>query len=308
MNPSGKRIRVPAKIARAVALGETAARSKTAAWMANAVTKGAAETKTGRSSRRRAWLAHRKRVLDIACGEGYGSNLLAAAGAEVIGIDIAPDVIAHAKRAYPRQNLIFREGSCLNIPMDDKSIDLVVSFETIEHLDDHEQFLREIKRVLSDSGALIISSPDKREYTDRIDNKNRFHKLELNHEDFYSLLKKHFKNCRIAKQRLVVGSWIAPDKTSPGDVPGTFGGDIGSVDFDLGLIGFEPDQLARILAGLGSSGLTDPDSIPPVPEEPVTRPGDLRRQPRKQEYLGFTRTLKFNPYSTGFCGLWRRIC
>ena len=180
-------------------------------------------------------LAHGKRVLDIACGEGYGSNLLAAAGAEVIGIDIAPDVIAHAKRAYPRQNLIFREGSCLNIPMDDKSIDLVVSFETIEHLDDHEQFLREIKRVLSDSGALIISSPDKREYTDRIGNKNRFHKLELNHEDFYSLLKKHFKNCRIAKQRLVVGSWIAPDKTSPGDVPGTFGGDIGSVDFQGGV-------------------------------------------------------------------------
>ena len=180
-------------------------------------------------------LAHGKRVLDIACGEGYGSNLLAAAGAEVIGIDIAPDVIAHAKRAYPRQNLIFREGSCLNIPVDDKSIDLVVSFETIEHLDDHEQFLREIKRVLSDSGALIISSPDKREYTDRIGNKNRFHKLELNHEDFYSLLKKHFKNCRIAKQRLVVGSWIAPDKTSAGDVPGTFGGDIGSVDFQGGV-------------------------------------------------------------------------
>jgi DNA modification methylase len=51
--------------------------------------------------------------------------------------------------------------------------------------------------------------------------------------------------------------------------------DIGSVDFDLGLIGFEPDQLARLLAELGSSGLTDPDSIPPVPEEPVTRPGDL---------------------------------
>ena len=229
--------------------------------------------------------------MDIACGEGYGSNLLAAAGAEVIGIDIAPDVIAHAKRAYPRQNLIFREGSCLNIPVDDKSIDLVVSFETIEHLDDHEQFLREIKRVLSDSGALIISSPDKREYTDRIDNKNRFHKLELNHEDFYSLLKKHFKNCRIAKQRLVVGSWIAPDKTSAGDVPGTFGGDIGSVDFQGGV----PQGVYSIALCLRC-----------LPSEIEIR--HLRRQPRKQEYLGFTRTLKFNPYSTGFCGLWRRIC
>jgi DNA modification methylase len=48
-------------------------------------------------------------------------------------------------------------------------------------------------------------------------------------------------------------------------------------DFDLGLIGFEPDQLETILAGLGSSGLTDPDSVPEVPEQPVTRPGDIWR-------------------------------
>src|SRR5271155_888037 len=46
-------------------------------------------------------------------------------------------------------------------------------------------------------------------------------------------------------------------------------------DFDLGLIGFEPDQLETILAGLGSSGLTDPDSVPEVPDRPVTRPGDI---------------------------------
>ena len=122
-------------------------------------------------------LAHGKRVLDIACGEGYGSNLLAAAGAEVIGIDIAPDVIAHAKRAYPRQNLIFREGSCLNIPMDDKSIDLVVSFETIEHVWDEQQvtFLREIERVLKPEGLLLMSTPNKLLYSDQPNHKNPFH-------------------------------------------------------------------------------------------------------------------------------------
>jgi hypothetical protein len=51
--------------------------------------------------------------------------------------------------------------------------------------------------------------------------------------------------------------------------------EIGSSDFDLGLIGFEPDQLAHILAGLGSVGLIDPDSVPAVPDQPVTRPGDV---------------------------------
>src|SRR5436190_2781255 len=50
---------------------------------------------------------------------------------------------------------------------------------------------------------------------------------------------------------------------------------LGSADFDLGLLGFEPDQLETILAGLGSSGLTDPDSVPAVPDQPVTRPGDI---------------------------------
>ena len=51
--------------------------------------------------------------------------------------------------------------------------------------------------------------------------------------------------------------------------------DLGFADFDLGLIGFEPDQLETILAGMGSSGLTDPDSIPEVPDRPVTRLGDI---------------------------------
>jgi DNA modification methylase len=51
--------------------------------------------------------------------------------------------------------------------------------------------------------------------------------------------------------------------------------ELGSTDFDLGLIGFEPDRLETILAGLGSSGLTDPDSVPEVPDQPVTRPGDI---------------------------------
>jgi DNA modification methylase len=51
--------------------------------------------------------------------------------------------------------------------------------------------------------------------------------------------------------------------------------ELGFTGFDVGLIGFEPDQLDTILAGLGSSGLTDPDSVPEVPDQPVTRLGDI---------------------------------
>ncbi|MBA2585047.1 MAG: methyltransferase domain-containing protein, partial [Chthoniobacterales bacterium] len=180
-------------------------------------------------------IANGKRVLDIACGEGYGSNLLAAVSAQVIGVDIDAEVVAHAKRAYQKENLIFREGSCLKIPVEDHSIDLVVSFETIEHIDEHAEFLREIKRVLAPEGALLISSPDKREYTDRTGTTNPFHKSELYHDDFHRLLKQYFKKCRVGKQRLIAGSWIAPDASSPTDVFGTFNGEIKYVNFQPGV-------------------------------------------------------------------------
>src|SRR5438552_14089006 len=180
-------------------------------------------------------LADGKRVLDIACGEGYGANLLAATAAQVIGVDIASEVIAHARQAYRKENLIFREGSCLNIPVEDHSIDLVVSFETIEHIDEPLAFLQEIKRVLAVDGTLIMSSPDKAEYTDRTGATNPFHKRELYHEEFLLLLKQHFKRCRIGKQKLVAGSWIAADDLAAEDTFGTFSGDIHSIAFRPGV-------------------------------------------------------------------------
>ncbi len=180
-------------------------------------------------------LAEGKRVVDIACGEGYGSNLLAATAAHVIAIDIAPEVIAHARKKYGRDNLTFQVGSCLEIPLDDHTIDLLVSFETIEHIDDHFAFLREIKRVLAPEGTLIISSPDKAEYSDRTGASNPFHKRELYHEEFHLLLRQHFKHCRMGKQKLVAGSWIAPDGGRSDDVVGTFTGDIHHIRFQPGV-------------------------------------------------------------------------
>src|SRR5438132_12088970 len=94
-------------------------------------------------------LADGKRVLDIACGEGYGSNLLAATAAQVIGVDIASEVIAHARQAYRKENLIFREGSCLNIPVEDHSIYILVCFKYIEYIVEPHSFFRDIKLFLA---------------------------------------------------------------------------------------------------------------------------------------------------------------
>jgi len=151
-----------------------------------------------------------KKVLDIACGEGYGSNLIADVAASVIGVDISRKTIKHAKTHYHKPNLKFMQGSCADIPLKKNSVDLVVSFETIEHHDQHEEMMREIRRVLKSDGILIISSPDKKEYSDIPNYTNPFHVKELYLSEFDNLLKRKFKNVTMLGQRVKFGSLIAP--------------------------------------------------------------------------------------------------
>ncbi|MFG6157358.1 glycoside hydrolase family 99-like domain-containing protein [Halomonas sp. 1390] len=149
-----------------------------------------------------------KRVLDIACGEGYGSHLLAGAAQQVIGVDISEDAVAHATEHYRRDNLEYRQGDCAAIPLADASVDVVVSFETIEHHDQHETMLSEIKRVLVPGGLLVISSPDKREYSDRPGYANPYHVKELYRDEFEALLTHHFAHHELLGQKLLYASAI----------------------------------------------------------------------------------------------------
>lgn len=155
-------------------------------------------------------LAVEQDVLDIACGEGYGSNMLAEVARSVVGVDIASDTVAHAQARYPRGNLQFLEGDCAAIPLADASVDLVVSFETIEHHDRHEQMLREIRRVLRPGGVLLISSPNRPEYDQTLTEPNPFHVKELDQGEFEGLLRAHFHNVALYGQRVLSGLVIAP--------------------------------------------------------------------------------------------------
>jgi ubiquinone/menaquinone biosynthesis C-methylase UbiE len=152
-----------------------------------------------------------KSVLDLASGEGYGSMALAKAAHSVFGVDIDAASIEHANYQYRDcKNLKFLVGSCDSLPLPDKSVEVVTSFETIEHHDKHEEMMLEIKRVLKPGGLLIISSPNRLTYSDESNYSNPYHVKELYYDELINLLEHHFEYVRIYGQRLATGSFIFP--------------------------------------------------------------------------------------------------
>jgi SAM-dependent methyltransferase len=145
-------------------------------------------------------------VLDIACGEGYGSSMLSDAAASVVGVDISLDAVSYAKEKYKRNNLKYIHGSASNIPVGDQVFDAVISFETIEHHEKHDEMMMEIKRVLKKDGFLLISSPDKQIYTEEMKIINQYHVKELYANEFIALIGKYFKNYKFGGQRVLFGS------------------------------------------------------------------------------------------------------
>lgn len=155
-----------------------------------------------------------KVVLDIACGEGFGSNVLSGTAASVIGVDIAEEAVLHARSKYKSDRLSFKVGSVTAIPLPDASVDVVVSFETIEHIAEHEEMMVEVKRVLRPGGIFVVSTPDKATYTDATGQINPFHVKELYRDEFENLIAPHFKYFRLHGQKIGFGSIIAPEAGS----------------------------------------------------------------------------------------------
>jgi SAM-dependent methyltransferase len=146
-----------------------------------------------------------KRVLDIACGEGYGAAALQKAGAaHVIGVDVSEEVCVHAHGKY---GLDARPGTAEQIPLSDESIDVVVSFETIEHVPEPDRFLDECVRILTPGGRLIISTPNKGVYTWPDGASNPHHCSEMTEEEFSLALRSRFRNSRFYTQHPDFAPW-----------------------------------------------------------------------------------------------------
>ena len=149
-----------------------------------------------------------KDILDISSGEGYGSNLLAEVAKTVVGCDIDEDAVEAAKNKYKRNNLEFKVMDCQNIIFPKDSFDCVTSFETIEHINYQDEFLKCVKRVLRSNGIFIVSTPDTMEYSIKRNYKNEEHIKEFTKSEFIAFLKKYFKNIIVLGQVFASGSLI----------------------------------------------------------------------------------------------------
>jgi SAM-dependent methyltransferase len=163
--------------------------------------------------------AKARRVLDAACGEGYGSALLAGTAASVLGIDIAENAIAHARARYgDRTNLRFQRGDCTALDVPPGCFDLVVSFETLEHVQAQEALIAGFARALEPDGILIVSSPDKHSYSEVSGFRNEFHVRELYRDELLALLTPHFPHVRLYGQKLLFQSMMWDMQRAPRSV------------------------------------------------------------------------------------------
>lgn len=146
------------------------------------------------------------RVLDISCGEGYGTAMLASVARFVIGVDIDGPTVAHARQQHNRANIHFVQADAQQFALAPGSIDLAVSYETLEHFTAHEAFLSNLRSALTNEGVLIISTPNRHIYHDTEDKHNPFHERELYRDEFMALLRQHFIHVQLFGQHLVTGS------------------------------------------------------------------------------------------------------
>lgn len=155
------------------------------------------------------------RVLDAACGTGYGTSFLSRGGHNCTGVDLDPEAIEFCRRVYGRPRCRFEQGTVLELPFSDNTFDLVVSFETIEHLlrEQQNKFIAEIERVLKPGGQVVLSAPVQPGGMDSPEH-NPFHQYEPDSLELINLMQQHFARVEAFGQ-LVLNAGASPKNTPP---------------------------------------------------------------------------------------------
>jgi 2-polyprenyl-3-methyl-5-hydroxy-6-metoxy-1,4-benzoquinol methylase len=146
------------------------------------------------------WIARRvagKRVVDMACGEGYGSDVLAAGGAaSVVGVDANPEAHAHARLRYVRPNLRYARDL---VETFDEPCDAVVFLQTIEHVQNPDEILERFKSLVGPGGVVYVTTPNVLTLAPEGAEKsgNPWHVKEYRPEEFRALCEAHFSSVQM---------------------------------------------------------------------------------------------------------------
>ena len=144
-------------------------------------------------------------MLDIACGNGYGCDLLQPiCDADVIGVDLDLPTLSNARQTYSQKKINFLSGSGTEIPFADRSFYTITSMETLEHIANDHKFLRELARVMQPNGVCIITTPNKL-YSLSHHITNPFHMREYDEASLYNLLSQYFGSVSIYHQGFAKG-------------------------------------------------------------------------------------------------------
>jgi 2-polyprenyl-3-methyl-5-hydroxy-6-metoxy-1,4-benzoquinol methylase len=149
-----------------------------------------------------------KVVLDVASGVGYGSELMKAAGARrVTALDYSAEATRYGKGRYAGEGIEYVTGDAQELPFRDGSMDVIASFETIEHLPNPARFLEEVRRTLRLGGVLVLSTPNRGVFVEG----NPYHLHEFTYDELETLLQHSFKNVRTYVQ----DDWISSTVLTP---------------------------------------------------------------------------------------------
>lgn len=132
-----------------------------------------------------------KRVLDLCCGEGYGSSLLSRGSKEVISLDYNFEAIRSAKNKYKSfKNLKFINADFMKTLPKIDNFDVIVSYQAIEHFEDLNRYLKQVRSLLKKNGLFLVSTPNK---SKTFYGFNPYHYYDFTSSDFKNLLKSNFK-------------------------------------------------------------------------------------------------------------------
>lgn len=159
-------------------------------------------------------LARGRKVIDVGCGEGYGPAMLGEVADSVLGIDLAPEVVAHARERYSSEKISFEVMDVNRLEVPDGAFDLAVSFQVVEHLVDESGYFSELARVLKPGGLAFLTTPNRLTISPGREKPiNPFHLREYTPDEFREALEGHFEDVEITGMRHA--GWLAVNERVP---------------------------------------------------------------------------------------------